>query len=170
MKKEKLELLTTCRTELQEQIDKLKILEKFLNQFEKNILPKLIYIISNVRSKCTEENLKSSRNVFRLESLNDTRCNLVWYIKRGINGTLYEFINIPIILDVKQEQQSLGIRVLIYENGYPQTVLTDLSLKSLDIIIKSMSKENNLETDIIITNGKLTAKVNFQKYFYLGES
>lgn len=164
MKKEKLELLTTCKIELQEEIDKLKILEKFLNQFEKIILPKLIHIISGCKDKDMTEGFK---HYFTLkESDNNNEYKLCWNIIT-IEGKLYDIINMNIYLNKEQELQTLDTKILIYKNKYPEIVLNDLSSKSSKSVIKAMSNDKNLETDIIITNGKVTLKINFPKYFYM---
>ena len=161
--KEEIKLMEKCTNELENKIETLKALNKFLKQMDKKISSKLLYIITH--SSKVKEDFAKQRAEFILKASNEGEL----YLKLTFKGKTdnIDFMDIPLAIDINQSETNLKTSVFIYKNNYPDVIMHDLSVKTIDTIINALSKENNQEVIILLSNGKVSASIRFGEYFFI---
>ena len=161
--KEERKLMEKCTNELENKMETLKSLNKFLKQMDKKISSKLLYIITH--SSKVKEDFAKQKAEFILKVSNEGE----FYLKLtfNVNTGNIDFMDIPLAIDVNQNETNLKTSVFVYKNNYPDVIMHDLSLKTIDTIINALSKDNNQEVIILLTNGKVSASIRFGEYFFI---
>ena len=160
--KEERKLMEKCTNELENKMETLKALNKFLKQMDKKISSKLLYIITH--SSKVKEDFAKQKAEFILEVKEGD-----FYLKLtfNVNTGNIDFMDIPLAIDVNQSETNLKTSVFVYKNNYPDVIMHDLSLNTLGVITDALSKDNNQEVIILLSNGKVSASIRFGEYFFI---